>query len=314
MLSGIHRRVLVALLIMGSAILLFSCKGKQNVADESLDAIKTEESENLTIIMSENGRKSYLFTTPLLEGYTLGRDPYREFRKGISITTYQDDSLTTVNAVLVANYAIYYENRKLWEAKGDVVITKHDGTRLYTQQLFWNSITKRIYSNVDTKLVTATDEVVGEGFESDEGMNEPRFRRWKGRMQVDAEQLQNGSGSGEKKKKDGQAVGKTPSKSKSDAKPKSNSQPKAQPKAQPKPQPKAQSKVQPNGQMKATPQSKLQPGRPNPFKQAQMGERNGSVAPNEKQKRGQNSLRARSNANAKKVDKNLESAPSIQQE
>ena len=160
---------------------------------ESLDAIKTEESENLTIIMSENGRKSYLFKTPLLEGYTLGRDPYREFRKGISITTYKDDSLTTVNAVLVANYAIYYENRKLWEAKGDVVITKYDGTRLYTQQLFWNSVTKRIYSNVDTKLVTDTDEVIGEGFESDEDMTEPRFRRWKGRMQVDTEQLRNDS-------------------------------------------------------------------------------------------------------------------------
>ncbi len=188
---------------MGSAILLFSCKSKSTTADESLDAIKSEESENLTIVMSENGRKSYLFTTPLLEGYMLGRDPYREFRKGISITTYQDDSLTSVNAVLVANYAIYYENRKLWEAKGDVVITKHDGTRLYTQQIFWNSITKRIYSNVDTRLVTDTDEVIGEGFESDEEMNEPRFRRWKGKMQVDTEQLRNSSNEDEQQSVEG---------------------------------------------------------------------------------------------------------------
>jgi LPS export ABC transporter protein LptC len=189
MSKGLYRVVSIALLVMGSAILLFSCKSNQKSAEESLDAIKTEESENLTIVMSENGRKSYVFTTPLLEGYTLGRDPYREFRKGVTITTYQDDAQSTVNAVLVANYAIYYENRKLWEAKGDVVITKHDGTRLYTQQLFWNSMTKRIYSNVDTKLVTDTDEVIGEGFESDEEMNEPRFRRWKGKMQVDTEQI-----------------------------------------------------------------------------------------------------------------------------
>ena len=201
MVKRLHTVLKVALLISGSAILLFSCKSKQDVGAESLDAIKTEESENLTIIMSENGRKSYLFKTPLLEGYTLGRDPYREFRKGISITTYQDDSLTTVNAVLVANYAIYYENRKLWEAKGDVVITKHDGTRLYTQQLFWNSITKRIYSNVDTKLVTDTDEVIGEGFESDEAMMEPRFLRWKGKMQVDTEQLRNDSANSDEKSK-----------------------------------------------------------------------------------------------------------------
>ena len=193
---------MVALLFMGSAILLFSCKSKPKVAEESLDAIMTEESENLTIVMSENGRKSYHFKTPLLEGYMLGRDPYREFRKGISITTYQDDSLTTVNAVLVANYAIYYENRKLWEAKGDVVVTKHDGTRLYTQQLFWNSQTKRIYSNVDTKLVTDTDELIGEGFESDEDMNEPRFRRWKGKMQVDTEQLREEQGADDEKTTD----------------------------------------------------------------------------------------------------------------
>ncbi len=159
--------------------------------EESLEMIKTEESENLSIVVSENGRRSYRFTTPLLEGYTLGRDPYREFRKGINIITYQDDSLSTVNATLEANYAIYYENRKLWEAKGNVRVTKADGTKLYTQQLFWNSITKRIYSNVDTKVETDTDTFIGEGFESDEELNELRFRRLKGKMLVDTNELIN---------------------------------------------------------------------------------------------------------------------------
>ena len=121
-----HRYSAIALLLLGSA-LLFSCKEEIKESDESLDAIMTEKSSNLTIVVSENGRKSYRFTTPLLEGYTLGRDPYREFRKGIKITTFQDDSLTTVNATLESNYAIYYENRKLWEAKGNVRIVKQDG-------------------------------------------------------------------------------------------------------------------------------------------------------------------------------------------
>ena len=162
--------------------MLFSCKEEKRVVDESLDTIMTEKSTNLTIVVSENGRKSYRFTTPLLEGYMLGRDPYREFRKGIKITTYQDDSLTTSNATLESNYAIYYENRKLWEAKGNVRIVKHDGTRVYTQQLFWNSTTKRIYSNVDTKIVTADDTHFTEGFDSDEDLVELNFRHWKGKM------------------------------------------------------------------------------------------------------------------------------------
>jgi hypothetical protein len=188
-------------LLMGSAILLFSCKDDGGAVEQSLDAIKTEESRNLKIRMSENGRKSYVFSTPLLEGYTLGRDPYREFCKGIEITTFQDDSLSTKNTHLVANYAIYYEKRKLWEARGDVVVTKEGGNRrLYTQQLFWNSVTKRIYSNVDTKLVTWWENEKGElivehilgqdGFESDEDLNEPRFRKWEARMYVNPDKLQ----------------------------------------------------------------------------------------------------------------------------
>lgn len=155
----------------------------------------TEKSSNLTIVVSENGRKSYRFTTPLLEGYTLGRDPYREFRKGIKITTFQDDSLTTVNATLESNYAIYYENRKLWEAKGNVRIVKHDGTKVFTQQLFWNSTTKRIYSNVDTKIVTADDTHYTEGFETDEDLVELNFRHWKGKVMMKEEMMQQGSDS-----------------------------------------------------------------------------------------------------------------------
>lgn len=175
----------IALPLLGSAILLYSCddadENRQTVNEETL---MTEQSENMSVLMSENGRRSYFFKTPLLEGYTLASDPYREFRKGIDITTYQDDSLSSVNANLTANYAIYYENRKLWEAKGDVVVIKADGTELYTQQLFWNSMTKRIYSNVDTKIVKGTDVFFGEGFESDEELKQWKFRRMSGRMFV----------------------------------------------------------------------------------------------------------------------------------
>ena len=180
---------MVALLFVGSAILLSSCKEEKRVESISLDTFKTEESYNLTVTMSENGRRSYRFSTPLLEGYTLGRDPYREFRKGVRIITYQDDSLVSVNSTLDANYAIYYEKRKLWEAKGNVRVEKFDGTKLYTQQLFWDSTTKRIYSNVDTKVVTASDTHYCEGFDSDENLVDLKFRRWKGKVAFEEEAL-----------------------------------------------------------------------------------------------------------------------------
>ena len=183
--KGLKMYLQIALPLLGSAILLYSCDDDGGISQPvNEETLMTEQSENMTVLMSENGRRSYFFKTPLLEGYTLAHDPYREFRKGIDITTYQDDSLSTVNANLTANYAIYYENRKLWEAKGDVVVIKADGTELYTQQLFWNSMTKRIYSNVDTKIVKGTDVFFGEGFESDEELKQWKFRRMSGRMFV----------------------------------------------------------------------------------------------------------------------------------
>jgi LPS export ABC transporter protein LptC len=189
--KAVRKYAMVALSLLGSAILLFSCGSADSVSGgANNEALMTERSEDLTILMSENGRRSYHFKTPLLEGYTLAADPYREFRKGIHITTYQNDSLTTVNATLVANYAIFYEKRELWEAKGDVVVEKADGTKLYTQQLFWNSKTGRIYSNVDSKIVKGTDVFMGEGFESDEELKEWRFRRMSGKMLVNMEQTQ----------------------------------------------------------------------------------------------------------------------------
>ena len=173
--------MVVALSILGSAISLFSCRSQQ-VEEQTInyETLRTEYSENMSIIMSENGRKAYHFETPLIEGYNMAKDPYREFRKGIKITTFEDDSLGSVSAVLTANYAIFYENRKLWEAKGDVVIVNSDGRKLLTSQLFWNQSTHKVYSNVDSKIVGKDEVYHCEGFESDEQMKEWTYRKLKG--------------------------------------------------------------------------------------------------------------------------------------
>ncbi|MFI3304081.1 MAG: LPS export ABC transporter periplasmic protein LptC [Rikenellaceae bacterium] len=186
-------RDIKALLIFGSALILVCCgdnnSGSKVVKREvSNERTLTEQSENLTVVMSENGRPSYIFDASLVEGYTLAKEPYREFREGIAIETFTDDSLAQRDSRLTANYAIYYENRRLWETRGNVEVKKSDGKELYSEQLFWNAQTQRIYSNVDTKIVDTQsgDVYMGEGFESDEAMEEWSFRRLTGRMKMEA--------------------------------------------------------------------------------------------------------------------------------
>lgn len=183
-------REIKALLIIGSALLIIGCASKGGSrsagAGRSLDRVMNESSDNLKMVMSENGRPSYIFSAPRVEGYTLGTEPYREFPDGVTIVTFTNDSLNVRESELTANYAIYYENRKLWEARGDVVVTKSDGKELYSQQLFWNAQTERIYSNVDTEIYDRStgDTYRGDGFESDEAMVEWSFRKMSGRMKM----------------------------------------------------------------------------------------------------------------------------------
>lgn len=176
----------VALLIFGSAILLQSCGGTSAAPEEevNLSEMMTQESEGLTINYSENGNLSYSFTTPLLERYEFAREPYMEFRRGIEIETY-NDSTHRVESTLTANYAIFLEKKKLWEAKGNVIARRGDEMTLETEQLFWDQVSKRIYSNVDSKVTQGRDVIIGEGFESDERFEDFTFRKPKGRVSVD---------------------------------------------------------------------------------------------------------------------------------
>lgn len=191
------KKAMWALLFLGSASLLFSCDTKPATTVYDYETLLTESSENRTITMMENGKRSYTFVSPLMEGYSLASNPYQEFRRGINMTTYTD-SLSLVDATITANYAIYYERQKLWEAKGNVVIIKRNRkggdtvvtglTEIYTQQLFWNATTKKIYSNVDTKVLQPDGWHFGVGFDADEDLKNIHFRKYSSEMEFEMSQ------------------------------------------------------------------------------------------------------------------------------
>lgn len=162
-----YTKIVVALLFWGSAILLISCKEKisESVVNKR---VMTQQSDSMTMVVSEKGQRKYKFESPLIESYELMDDPYMEFRQGIRMTTY-DDSTQLVVTTLVADYAIFYTKQELWEAKGNVVAVNAKGEVLKTEQLFWNIKQSVIYSNVDSEVTDQKGTVLqGVGFESDE--------------------------------------------------------------------------------------------------------------------------------------------------
>lgn len=187
-MGNLKQFLTIALLSAGSAIWLFSCdKAPANEDEPNDEGLMTEFNENLTLTESENGHKKHVFKAPLMEGYGQAKDPYQEFREGIELITFQQqDSMDVQATSLTADYAVNYTDRKLWEARGNVVIKKSNGEQVYTQQIFWNERTHRIWSNVDTRVVRADgSEQLMQWFETDEAFKDMNARRARGRMYID---------------------------------------------------------------------------------------------------------------------------------
>lgn len=193
----------VALLFLGGAMLFISCDEQNKEKPQpNYEGVLTQSSDSLTIFNSEDGNLTYVFKAPLMERYELAKEPFMEFRRGIDIVTFKDTT-SIVESTLVANYAIFLEKQKLWETKGNVICTNAQGQKLETEQLYWNQRTRKIYSNVDSKITQPNgDIIVGVGFESDEQFKEWEFRQPRGKVLVDVSTLsgEEGDKKGDKKR------------------------------------------------------------------------------------------------------------------
>jgi len=182
----LRHSITVALLIVGGAIFITGCGSSKVSPDVEITDYKKVPSlvsDSLSITYYENGNMEYKFTTPRMERYEFDDEPYMLFDEGVRVETFDVDG--TRKSELVADYARYLEKKRLWEAKGNVFGHDENGKELYTEQLFWDEMADKIYSNVDTKVIDGDEITQGSGFESDGQLNNVRFINTKGRLFVD---------------------------------------------------------------------------------------------------------------------------------
>jgi LPS export ABC transporter protein LptC len=164
--------------------MLFSCENdirKVNLVTAS-DSIPTSTVKNIDLIRSISGKVVMELTAPLLKTY-LGDDPYTEFPKGMKILFF--DSLMNITSQLTAEYGISYDKRKIMEARTNVVVVNNNRhEQVNTEQLTWNQNNRKIYSDKFVKITTPEKIILGEGFDSDETMENYTIKKLKGTILV----------------------------------------------------------------------------------------------------------------------------------
>ena len=174
--KNIFFRIKRLLVFPGVFFLALSCENDiQRIQSLTNSEILPDVSgENIEIIYTDSSRLEMFLRASEIKQYSKEEKPYIEFPKGIYVEFYDDS--TNIEAILKADYALYYTDDKLWEARGNVFAhNKEKNEKLNSEELFWDENQKLIYSNSFSRIETEDGTFYGQdGFESNE-----KFTKWK---------------------------------------------------------------------------------------------------------------------------------------
>jgi LPS export ABC transporter protein LptC len=153
---------------------------KKNTPLEFDGKFPDESASNIEITLSDSGKISFTLFAPVLNKYS-GENPYMDFPRGIKITSYSNGEK---QSVLTADYAISEDWTQRMEASKNVVITdlvKHESIK--SEQIIWDKLNKRIYSEVEVIQIKADGTINrGDGFEADEKFTRYAIKNPRGEM------------------------------------------------------------------------------------------------------------------------------------
>lgn len=154
-------------------ILFSGCGGNNKNFAESIsenDTLPSMESLGVTTMISDSGIIRYKIVTEQWTIHDKKNPPYWAFEKGVYLEKF--DSLLHIDASIKADTAYYYEKKKLWELRGDVLILSQRGDKFETELLFWDEKAKSVYSDKYIQIEQEDKTITGYGFESNQELTE----------------------------------------------------------------------------------------------------------------------------------------------
>ncbi len=150
-----------------------------------------QSGKDIEIAYTDSGKLKIKFFAPEMHKYSKAEEPFTEFPQGIQVYFY--DKSEKLESIINAKYAIYYQKKKLWEARNNVVAKNlKKKEELYTDQMYWDENTQKIYSHDFTKFVNDDGTIYGEeGFVADQNLEKWKLIGSKGTVNVKDENQEN---------------------------------------------------------------------------------------------------------------------------
>jgi LPS export ABC transporter protein LptC len=164
-------RIIIAVLVAGTALLSSCDKKEATVKDLMIKELPTLSSRNVETMYSDSGKVTMLVRAPLIQQFTTVENPYTLFPEGLTVLFY--DRTNVPQASITSHYARYTEKDDIWELRDSVVAVSNKDEVLETELLFWSQPRDRIWSDRFVRFTQDDQVMMGTGFESDS-----RFSNW----------------------------------------------------------------------------------------------------------------------------------------
>lgn len=161
-------------------LLLSACKNKTRDAQlfSDWETAPTQSLYDAEIMFTDSGRLEMILQSSTVYNYDDEKQT-QLFPKGVEAHFYNANKKK--DALMVADSAINFQVDKLMKFYGNVIIYDYrKGDTIYTEALYWNQKNRTIHSDVAVKQVGKNLVLVGDGFDSDDQMNNLVLRRPRG--------------------------------------------------------------------------------------------------------------------------------------
>ncbi len=143
--------------------------------------------EDFTVFLSDSGKLFYRISTPKMLKFDKVDNPYIEYPKGGQVEIF--DSLGNVSSSIKCKYAIYHNKKMLWNLYKDVEAVNEDGVKFNTNQIFWDSHERIIYTKPDqfVKITTKTEITTGYGLSATQNFKKYSLKNMSGEFEIKKE-------------------------------------------------------------------------------------------------------------------------------
>ena len=159
----------------------FACKKNDLKQVEELSKAKTipvEISTGIEVIYTDSALLKAKLKAPLMKRYLSEEDPKIEMPKGVFVEFF--DKAGNVNSRLRGDYGIRFLNKNLTKVSGDVEVINLQGDTMNTEELWWDEMKEKVYSQKFVKVKSKDEIILAEGFESDITFSKYTFYKIKG--------------------------------------------------------------------------------------------------------------------------------------